>query len=114
MTILIFEENLIWSARLRSGVAALGYTPIVVSRAEVPIPDADAAILNLGSQVFDASALAPELQSRGMKVVAHAGHKESERLEIGRQAGCDLIVSNGTLTHKLGETLAQVLGLKVS
>lgn len=44
----------------------------------------------------------------GVKTIAHAGHKEKELLATGEAAGVDLVVTNGTITHKLGEVLAKL------
>jgi hypothetical protein len=46
-----------------------------------------------------------------MYVIGHAGHKEKSLLKQGEIAGCDKIVSNSMLTHKLGEILAQIPSL---
>lgn len=65
--------------------------------------EADVAIVNLGE--LDAAVVAA-LQAAGTKVIGHAGHKESQRLEFGREAGCDLIATNSEIHHKLPAILA--------
>lgn len=106
MRVAIFESNLLWSERLRRGCLALGYQPTVLTSPELPSPPADIAILNLGQAEFAASEFIAQLHAAGTRTIGHAGHKEAEYLERGREAGVSQIVTNGTLHHKL----AQVLG----
>jgi hypothetical protein len=104
--VLIIERNLIWSARLSNSVRLLGHEVVVAGS----LPDElafDVAILNLAEP--DPRAVGP-LQAAGVKIIAHAGHKEKDRLELGRAAGCDLVVTNSELTYKLPEILDK-LGL---
>lgn len=107
MRVLILDENLIWSQRLRTGVAALGHEPLVMaSRGEMPV--ADCAIVNLGSRVFEPRSTMAALRANGTRVIAHAGHKEKPLLELAESCEADLVVTNGTLTHKLAEVLERV------
>lgn len=108
MTVLILDENLLWSARLRSGVTGLGHSGVVIDTAETELPQAEAAIVNLSSRVFDASAWIPKLQAAGMKVIAHAGHKEKPLLLVGKDSGADVVVTNGELASKLAEVLKRL------
>ncbi len=97
---LLFDDNLMWSARLCKSLKALGHEPEVVG--EVPeATDARVAIVNLGSPKFDAATVVPRLRALGVHVIGHAGHKEKEVLELGRVAGCDTLASNSTLTFGL-------------
>jgi hypothetical protein len=104
---LIFEENLIWSERLRKSLVGLGHEAIVISRLGAEIPTGDVAILNFGSILWS-EALVARLRESGVKTIGHAGHKEKEKLELGRIAGIDTVVTNSTLTYKL-ETILQDL-----
>lgn len=109
MTVLIVEDNLFWSARLRQSVLALGAHPEVSPPAPVDADPAPAiAIVNLGGRRYSADAVIRSLKARGVRVIGHAGHKETELLEIGRQAGCDDVVTNGSLTFHL----PKILGLE--
>lgn len=100
MKVLLLEDNLIWSQRLRMGVKRLGLEAIV----NQPQAEADVAIVNLGE--VDPSTIRA-LKARGCIVIGHAGHKEKELIERGRAARCDLIVTNGALTHKLDQILKE-------
>jgi hypothetical protein len=107
MRVLIFEDNLLWSARLEKTLLALGTEVSTFDHVPTSIPGADAALINLGSRAIDPRALVPALKAAGIRVVAYAGHKETELRELGRELGCDRIASNGEMTFKL----AQILGL---
>ena len=104
MRVLIIERNLIWSARLANSVKALGHEGFVVDALPNKI-DADVAIINLAEP---APLVVGPLQAAGVKIIAHAGHKEKDRLELGKAAGCDLVVTNSELTYKLPEILKQL------
>ncbi|MDQ2985484.1 MAG: hypothetical protein M3R13_02025, partial [Armatimonadota bacterium] len=97
MKVLILEDNLLWSSRLKQTLTAFGHEPVVGS---VPA-DCDVAILALGrpSMAEDVAAL----KQLGAFVIGHAGHKEKELHAAGREAGCDRLASNSELTNKLPE-----------
>ena len=102
MLVWVIESNLMWSSRLVQTITALGHEALVVK--EVPSDgDADAAILNLSASGADA--LVAELRARGVFSIGHAGHKEKDLLELGRQAGCDAVATNSELTFKLDKLL---------
>lgn len=106
MRVLILDENLVWNARLKLGVESLGHEAVVLY-APGGLPAAEVAIVNLGSRAFPPDEWIPRLRSVGVRVVAHAGHKEKPLLAQGKEAGADLIVTNGELTHKLSDILAR-------
>lgn len=107
MRVLVFEDNLLWSSRLVRSLRATGHEPVLIDRAEWSPGEgqAEVAILNLGSPVWDAAALTSELRRLGVRVVGHAGHKEKDLLELGRQAGCDTVATNSEITFKLEAVL---------
>lgn len=107
MTVLVFDENLMWSVKLKSGIEGLGHQARVFSQMPEDY-DGDVAIVNLGSRVFPPLDILPKLQAKGIKTIAHAGHKEKPLLLVGADCGADLVVTNGELTHKLPEVLARL------
>ena len=111
MTVLIFEDNLMWGPRLKLSVTGAGHEPIVFSKPPDEIPPADAAIVNLGSTVFSVDELVPALRSQGIYVIAHAGHKEKELLDLGKRIQCDRLATNSELTHKILGMLRDVTEL---
>ena len=107
MTVLVFEDNLMWSARLVQSLVALGHAPVVTT--EIPDPcEAHVAILNLAASTF--ATLVPQLKELGIYTIGHAGHKEKDLLELGREAGCDRIATNSELTYKIELLLNEAPG----
>ncbi|HEY3783506.1 MAG TPA: hypothetical protein VGL56_20675 [Fimbriimonadaceae bacterium] len=105
MRVLIFEDNLMWSARLKKTVNSLGHEADLLGSIPKDLPQAEAAIVNLGSTTMDAQTLVPLLKEKGIYVIAHAGHKEKQLQELGKTLACDKLASNSELTFKLKEIL---------
>jgi len=111
MTILIFEDNLIWSARLLKSCQALGHEATILTKLSDDVVGPAVAIVNLGSQAIPVEPLVSMLKAKGIGIVAHAGHKEKELHELGRQLGCDRLATNGELTYKLEAVLDEFSSL---
>ncbi len=105
MRVLIFEDNLMWSARLRGSVQALGHEAVVIDKPAAGLPEGELAIVNLGSDRLPAADLVPRLKAAGVHVVGHAGHKEKPLTQLGNELGCDQVVSNSTITFHLAKVL---------
>ena len=105
---MIFEDNLMWGPRLAKSIQHLGHDAQTLARIPDPIPAADVAIINLGSQALPPSSLVPQLKQREIKIVAHAGHKEKELLALGKDLGCDYLASNSEITNKIGDILKKL------
>jgi hypothetical protein len=104
MRVWIFEDNLLWSARLAKSLQALGHEGVVLQA--IPTEGAaDAAIVNLGSAKIPAVEIVPQLKARGVFTIGHAGHKEKDLLALGREAGCDKVATNSELTYKIENIL---------
>lgn len=101
MRVLVLENNLMWSPRLANGLRALGHEPIVLERVPAEWPSADAAIVNLGVPAF--VAVVGDLEAKGVSTVGHAGHKEKEILDLGREAGCSRIATNSQIANRLAD-----------
>ena len=108
MKILILEDNLMWAPRLFKTVQAVGHEAVVISKIPEEIPPADIAIVNLGSTSMPAQDLVPRIRRAGIKVLGHAGHKEKELHQIGKEIGCDYLATNSEITHKLPDILARM------
>lgn len=107
MTVWVFETNLMWSSKLKQSLRLLGHESAILRN----MPEegtADAAIVNLGERDPEPTTLIAALNGRGIPSIAHAGHKEKELHELGREAGATCLVTNSELTHKLPEILAGV------
>lgn len=108
LRVLIFEDNLMWGPRLQKSATAFGHAAQVYSRIPEVMPAGDVAIVNLSSNSLPAVELVPKLLKAGIKVLAHAGHKEKELLELGRGLGCDRLATNSEITHHFEKLLAEV------
>ncbi len=108
MQILVFEDNLMWSSRFAQSLRALGYEPVIAL--SVPeATEAKAAIVNLGSQKLSPQELVPKLKAMGIHVIAHAGHKEKDLLELGKGLECDTLATNSQITFKLESLLENAI-----
>lgn len=107
MRIAVYDENLMWTSRLRLTIEGAGHTALIIKQRGETLP-ADVAIVNLSSTVFPAAELVPLLQAAQTKVIAHAGHKERPLHTIGNELGCDLVVSNSSITNHLVKLLNQL------
>ena len=103
MLVWIFESNLLWSSRFVNSIRAFGHESLVVS--QIPEGTADAAIVNLSDP--NIAALATALKERGVYTIAHAGHKEKDLIELGKQIQVDRIATNGEITKKLESLLVE-------
>ena len=102
MRVLVLEDNLLWSCRLRQTLVAFGHEAVVATS---PQP-CDVAILGLERKSMSEDVAV--LKSLGAYVIGHAGHKEKELHAAGRAAGCDRLATNGELTHKLPQILDEI------
>ena len=103
MRVLVFEDNLIWSERLKRALSALGHDPVMCHRGAIAA--GDIAIVNLGSTSYDAVDLVGRLGDLGIGTIGHAGHKEKELHALGSEAGCKILATNSELTHHLEKVL---------
>ena len=108
MQVLVFEDNLIWSSRCLQSLRNLGHAPVLLKELPDDLPCAQAAIVNLSSPTIPVEPIIAALKVAGIYVIGHAGHKENPQLDKGREAGCDAVVSNSTITYKLAEVLAAI------
>jgi hypothetical protein len=110
MVVAVYEDNLIWSARLERSIRSLGHEPIIAVSLPAPA-GAEVAVVNMNSPRIDARALIPALKSAGLYVIAHAGHKERELRELGVELGADRVASNSELTFKIEQLLGPAISL---
>ncbi len=105
MKIIIFEENLLWAGKLKKRLEALGHTPYLYTKESHDYEDASIAIFNLSSTLFPLQTLLKQMQDKGVFCIAHAGHKEKEKLSLGNEIGFDKVVTNGMISEKLSDVL---------
>src|SRR4051812_38113934 len=97
-----------WSSRLMQSLRKLGHEAVVLVDMPDTLPDGDVAIVNLGESRTPAKTLVARLHDSGIPVIAHAGHKEKELMELGKEAEVDVLATNSQLTFKLEQLLRQV------
>ena len=93
-----------WSVRTKKGLEALGHKVTVSTKPEAG--SHDLAIVNLGARSFDPIAAVKSLKADELRVIGHVGHKEQDKWNEGEEAGCDQVVSNGSLANRLAAVLA--------
>ena len=94
ITVFLAEDNLMFSARLRSVLEAAGFRVEVFESA---LPDSvacDVMVLNLGCRAFDVQESAHKARAAGAKLIGHAGGRETELIALGKRIGCDQVLSN--------------------
>jgi hypothetical protein len=106
MKVLVFEDNLMWSSRLMQSLRGLGHEPVLITSLPFDPQGADVAILNLSSAKLMSPELVADLKANGIRVIGHAGHKESQLIAYGKDAGCDTLATNSELTYKIESLLA--------
>jgi hypothetical protein len=103
LKVLVLEDNLLWSSRLRKTLTAFGHEAIVANTPQT----CDVAILALNRAAMHEEVTA--LKSLGAYVIGHAGHKEKDLHAAGLAAGCDRLATNSELTNKLPQILDEIL-----
>lgn len=106
MKILVFEENLMWSSRLVKTLTAFGHTAVLSRDLPVNADGASVAVINLSTKDPAPGVLVERLHELGIKVIAHAGHRETELLALGQESGADVLATNREITYKLPELVA--------
>ena len=108
MRILYCDENLLWTSRLKLSIQALNHEPVHHHLGE-PFPEAiDIAIVNLGIEESKLKLAIDEFKEKGIIIIGHAGHKEKELLQLGKDFGVDRLATNSELTNKLGQILETI------
>ncbi|MCW5937805.1 MAG: hypothetical protein KIT11_10930 [Fimbriimonadaceae bacterium] len=105
MRVLIVDDNLLWSDRLRRCVASLGYDASVDPTGEEE-GGADVVIVNLGSPELDVAKIVQ--RHPGATVIGRCGHKEAALREAAMAAGCHRLATNGELSRALPRFLASL------
>lgn len=97
-----------WSSRFVNTVKGSGHEAVVTT--SIPEGTADIAIINLGDN--NVAEIAAGLAERGVYTIAHAGHKEKELLELGKQIQVNRIATNSEITNKLPRMLEEAVAQK--
>ena len=118
-TLLLAADDLLFSSRLGEAARPLGYplrvapsldTVRETARAE---PPPVAILVSLNARRFDANALIRDLKSdaatRGIPILAFAGHVETAKHVAAREAGADMTAANSSVSLHLPKLLTRLL-----
>jgi len=108
MKVLVLETNLMWVSRLKLSITALGHEPVFGSILPADLNGYGLAILNLAGPSGLEETVA-RLKEANIPIIAHAGHKEKELMELGASLGIDILASNSEMTNSLGKVLERVV-----
>jgi CheY-like chemotaxis protein len=117
-TVVVLDDNLLFSASLTAGLKRLGYEPLLLSDEKGAAGRAAAArpiavLINLASLRWDSNALVRSIKAdpalSHVPLVGYTGHTEVDRIDAGRAAGCDLIVANSAVSSDLAAVLRRAL-----
>lgn len=107
--VLVLEADLIWSSKLSVVLKGLAIPFRVESRLPNDLSNYAVAIVSLGSRLVNPKIVIPALLNAKIPVIAHAGHKESELLQLGKDLHATQVVTNGSLARSLPTILRQFL-----
>lgn len=113
MRVLVFEDNLLWSTRVKNALQTLGHQP-ELCRLVPEKTDALLAVVNLAAREYDPAEVVSALRALGVYVIGHAGHEEKALLRAGREAGCDRLATNSQIALEMEKLigLANLPGLE--
>lgn len=114
--IVVAGDDLLFSDRIASASTALGYRPVVVRTADAfhaaLARSPAAAVVDLASRRFDALAAIRRAKadpaSRDVPLLGFCGHLDAARRAAAREAGCDLVTTNGAVSAGLETLLASL------
>jgi CheY-like chemotaxis protein len=116
-TVVVADDDLFFSARISAVLTSLGYVPVVVRTLDAfrrELAQAPAAgIVNLAAHRFDAAAAVRGAKdtagTRSIPLLGFCGHRDVARQAAAREAGCDLVVTNGAVSAGLPGLLHSLL-----
>ena len=108
MHIAVYENNLLWSVKLRNASIHLGHTCVIMHEPELPVVKPNLCIINLSVEKFLTAEFVAEMRAAGCTIVGHAGHVDRPLMARGREAKIDHLVTNGALANDLPSVLALV------
>jgi len=108
-TVVVADDDLFFSARISAVLTSIGYVPVVVRTLDAfrrALAQAPAAgIVNLAAHQFDAAAAVRDAKdaadTRSIPLLGFCGHRDVARQAAAREAGCDLVVTNGAVSAGL-------------
>lgn len=107
MKVALFEPNLFWEAKARTAVSAVGWQCVAASEGQ--LRDVKAVVVGLYGPEEALRRVVAEAKRHGVPVIGHAGHREKALLNLGRELGCDRVLTNGEFAHRLKSHLEAVV-----
>lgn len=106
----VFSRDLMFSSRTSGSLNAAGMQSKSIGNVEQIEPgDSCIVILDLTNPGIDIAATVSQLRAlEGTKVVAVGPHVQEGRLNAAREAGADLVITNGQASRELPELLGQL------
>ena len=117
-TIVVADDDLLFSTRIEAGLVRQGHRPAVVRTAaaferalrERP----DAAVVNLAASSLDAIEAIRRAKgnpvTRSIPMLGFCGHADAARRRAAQDAGCDRVATNGEVSSNLARLLEMLLG----
>ncbi len=115
--VVIIEDNMLFSSKFTPILKNLGFSPKVISfvkpttSEKIKEINPELIIINIESRVNSPINLIKELkdQNPDYKIVGYCGHGNINAVEQAKQAGIDLVVSNGVISSQLPQILNELL-----
>jgi CheY-like chemotaxis protein len=117
LTVIVADDDLLFSTRITSALTGLGHRPLRVDGLgafrDAVYRAPDAAILNLAAFKFDAleaiRLAKGDPRTRAVPLLGFCGHADAPRRAAAREAGCDLLATNGEVSASLPRLLERLL-----
>ncbi len=107
--VLVIEPDLLWSSRISQTLKASDIPFQLASKVPDSAEGIAVAIVPLSCKLLSPEACIPALLHLGIPVIAHAGHRDAELLQLGRDLNATQVVTNGSLARSLPTILRQFL-----
>ena len=115
--VVIIEDNMFFSSKFTPVLKNLGFTPKVISFVKLTTVEKikelnpELIIINIESRANNPISLIKELKQQNLdyKIVGYCGHGNINAMEQAKQAGIDLVVSNGVISSQLPQIVHELL-----
>lgn len=117
-TIVVADDDLLFSTQIEAAVARQGHRATVVRTAadfeRALVEGPDAAVVNLAASAIDAIEAIRRAKrnpvTRTIPVLGFCGHADTARRRDAQDAGCDRVATNGEVSSNFPRLLEALLG----
>ncbi len=114
--IVVIEDNMFFSSKFTPVLKNLGFTPKIISFVKPTTPEKikeltpEIIIINIESRANNPIQLIKKLkeENQNYKIVGYCGHGNINAMEQAKQAGIDLVVSNGAISSQLPQIINEL------